>query len=125
MASKMSVKRVDFRTPRSRAEEQLALQIKAVGLPRPVREYQFARPRRFRFDFCWQSHNLAVEVDGGIWTQGRHTRGSGVIGDCEKSFYAALRGWLVVRVTPDHIRSGEAISWVERLIGEMEARHDD
>jgi hypothetical protein len=77
----------------------------AAGLPEPVGEYRFAPPRRWRFDWAWTSseHQIALEIDGGVWTQGRHTRGKGAIGDMEKLNAAAILGWKVLRVTPDQL----------------------
>jgi hypothetical protein len=80
----------------------------AYGLPRPEAEFRFSPPRRFRFDFCWRSFGVALEVEGGAWTHGRHTRGAGFIADIEKYNLAAIEGWLLVRVTPTQIKSGKA-----------------
>jgi very-short-patch-repair endonuclease len=94
----------------STPEELLALHIKACGLPEPKREYAFYVGRRFRSDFAWPDHKVLAEVEGGIWTKGRHTRGSGYQSDCKKYNLAALNGFKVFRFTPDMIRNGEAIS---------------
>lgn len=69
----------------------------------PVSEYRFAPPRRWRFDFAWPDHRLAVELEGGVWTGGRHTRASGYIADCDKYNAAVLAGWRVLRYTRAHI----------------------
>jgi hypothetical protein len=75
----------------------------------PAREFYFARPlRRWRFDFAWPKERVAVEIEGGHWTNGRHTRGSGFRDDCEKYSEAAIRGWCVIRATADMVRSGYA-----------------
>ena len=77
-------------------------------------EHQFYPPRKFRFDFAvftvaWgYRDNLAVEIDGGIWTGGRHTRGLGFQRDMEKLNLAAIEGWSVLRFTPKQVLSGEA-----------------
>ena len=76
-------------------------------------EYQFFPPRKFRFDYAIHSQwegmgNLAVEIDGGIWTGGRHTRGLGFQRDMEKLNLAAIEGWSVLRFTPKQVLSGEA-----------------
>ena len=73
----------------------------AAGLPEPVPEFRFAPPRKWRFDYAWPPEKVALEIEGGVWTQGRHTRGSGYIKDIEKYSEAAVRGWKVIRVTPD------------------------
>jgi len=90
-------------------------------LPTPTRELRFAPPRRWRFDFAWPEHKLAVEVEGATWTAGRHTRGAGFAKDAEKLNEAALRGWLVLRVTPEQIDDGRAVEWIKRALAERKA----
>lgn len=70
-----------------------------------LREYRFAPPRRFRFDFADPVTLIAVEIEGGNWTGGRHTRGSGFEMDCKKYNLAALRGWKVFRFTSGMLRA--------------------
>ena len=69
--------------------------------PEPEREYRFHPRRRWRFDFAWPKERVAVELQGGIWTQGRHTRGSGYRNDCEKLNAAQFAGWRVFYITAD------------------------
>lgn len=95
-------------------EEMLLLQIRATHLPEPVREFRFHEKRRWRADFAWPDSRLLVEVEGGHWTGGRHTRGGGFEADCGKYSEAALAGWKVIRVTSAHIKSGEALEWIRR-----------
>lgn len=94
---------------KSEIEEELYLQIKAEKLPTPDRELRFHPKRRFRFDFAWLNYMIAAEVEGGIWSGGRHVRGSGFRSDCEKYNLAALAGWKVYRFTSDMVRDGTAI----------------
>ncbi len=108
----MTARRTD-----SELEESMALQMRAVGLPEPVREYRFHPPRQWRFDFCWPDRMLALEVEGATWTKGRHTRGGGFAADCIKYNTAALDGWRVLRVTGEMVESGEALGLVERAVG--------
>ena len=100
----------------SALEDTLALHIRAAKLPEPVRELRFAPPRRFRFDFSWPDKKLAVEVNGAHWQGGRHNTGSGMDSDCEKNALAVLDGWRVITVTSTHIKSGEALQWIERAL---------
>lgn len=65
----------------------------------PVREYRAFPPRRWRFDLAWPSYKIALEIDGGVYTLGRHTRGKGFEADCRKMNSAAASGWTVFRVT--------------------------
>ena len=78
---------------------------KADGLPMPEPEFKFHPQRRFRFDYAWPKQLIALEVDGGVWTRGRHTRGSGFMRDQEKTNLAALLGWRVFRCTPQTIHT--------------------
>lgn len=80
---------------------------RAAGLPEPVPEYAFHPKRKWRFDFAFPLHRVAVEIDGGIWSQGRHTRGSGYLRDLVKFNTAALLGWRVLKYPPDQL--GQAI----------------
>lgn len=103
-------------SPKHLIEDQLAFAVRAVGLPEPVREFLFAPPRKWRFDLCWVDQLLAVEIDGGTYSGGRHTRGAGFEADCEKQAEAVLRGWRLIRVTTRHVEDGTALQWIERAL---------
>lgn len=79
-------------------------------------EHRFYLPRRWRFDFANPRLKIAVEQEGGVWSFGRHTRGSGFVKDMEKYNMAVKLGWRVLRFTPQQIRSGEAARFVEEII---------
>ena len=103
---------------KSAPEEQLALHIKAIGLPAPVREFYFAKPRRFRADFAWPDRKILAEVEGGTWSGGRHVRGKGYESDCEKYSIAAMLGYRVLRFTTAMVRDGRAIGFLAATIRE-------
>ena len=67
--------------------------------PAPVRELRFHPTRQWRFDFAWPEHKLAVEIDGGIFMQGGHNRGTQFADDAEKHNAAVLLGWRLLRYT--------------------------
>jgi very-short-patch-repair endonuclease len=93
----------------SKGEETFLLHCRVHHL-NPEREYTFAPPRRFRFDFCFLDKKLAIEIEGGVWSGGRHTRGSGYSKDIVKYNMATLLGWRVLRFTTEMVDSGEAIN---------------
>lgn len=96
-----------------------AAQCRALHLPEPVAEFRFAPPRRWRLDFAWPAQRLALEVEGGVFIRGRHSRGAGMVTDMEKYNTLAVMGWRLVRVVPKQITNGEAALWVSRaLFGE-------
>ena len=94
----------------------LDTQCRLAQLPVPEAEHRFAPPRRWRFDFAWPDRKVAVEVEGGIYTHGRHTRIGGFEADCEKYATATVQGWRVLRVTAKQIASGQALNWIEQAV---------
>lgn len=64
-----------------------------------VPEYRFSI-RRFRFDYALPDYKIAIEIQGGTWTQGKHVRGKGYQNDCEKLNLAQTLGWNVLWYTP-------------------------
>jgi very-short-patch-repair endonuclease len=101
---------------KSALEEELALQIRAAKLPEPEREYQFHPTRRWRADFAWPVHKLLVEVQGGIWTGGKHNRGAGMEVDMEKHNEALIGGWRVFQFSASTIKSGRALQYLELVL---------
>lgn len=93
----------------SALEAEFALQLRALGLPPPATEYRFHDTRRWRFDFAWPVIKLAVEIEGGTYAKGRHTRPMGFQGDCEKYNQATICGWRVLRFTARDVKSGEGV----------------
>jgi hypothetical protein len=96
--------------------QTLLHQMKATRLPKPTLELKFHPKRRWRFDLAYPERLLAIEVEGGVWTNGRHTRGAGYSADCEKYSEAAILGWRIVRVTSDMVVSGQALDLVTRAL---------
>jgi very-short-patch-repair endonuclease len=74
----------------------------------PTTEYRFAPPRRWRFDVAFPDRMLAVEIEGGVWSGGRHTRPTGFLRDAEKYNRAAILGWRLLRFTPAQVLDGTA-----------------
>ena len=84
-------------------------------------EYRFNDRRRWRFDYIITNrlkHGLtpAVELEGGIWTQGRHTRGSGYQQDLHKYNMAAAAGFLVFRFSTAEVLQGKAKQFLKEHI---------
>lgn len=73
----------------------------APDAPAPEREYKPSAIRRWRCDFAWPDKMLALEVQGGTWTGGRHSRGNGQRADYEKHNELVLMGWRVLYCTSD------------------------
>jgi very-short-patch-repair endonuclease len=101
-------KKVKLPKPPNEAEERFALHLTAARIPFK-REYRFCSSRRWKFDFALVEHKIAVEIEGGLYTQGRHTRPKGYIADMEKYRSAVYLGWTVLRFPPEEIKAGTAI----------------
>lgn len=97
----------------SELEDKLLFYIRALRLPEPEREYKFHPVRKWRFDFAYPDKKVAFEIEGGVWTGGRHFRGRGAIADCDKYNEAALQGWTVYRFTTEHVKNGSAVRIME------------
>jgi hypothetical protein len=90
----------------------------AHGLPAPVAEYLFAKPRRFRADWYWpEPHKLALEVEGGVYARGRHQRPTGFLRDMEKYNLMTLMGIRLLRCTPSDVESGAVFELLKRAMG--------
>ena len=77
----------------SDAETEFMNQLMEAQLDIPKTEYKFLDKRRFRFDFAWPDRMIAMEIEGGVWITGRHTRGAGYSRDMQKYNLAGLLGW--------------------------------
>jgi hypothetical protein len=86
------------------------------GLPAPEAEHRFAAPRRWRFDFAWPAYRVALEVEGGVWTGGRHTSGAGFVRDMEKYNAAGGLGWIVLRCMPKTLCTMATINTIKAAI---------
>lgn len=85
----------------------------AHGLPEPVAELKFHPERRWRFDYAFPSAKVALEVEGGVWSGGRHTSGSGFVKDMEKYNAAACLGWKVLRIQPRQLMTSATIKLIK------------
>ena len=111
----------------------------AQGLPRALAEHRFHPERKWRFDFAFPNYHsiitdregnevttvtlsspghggVAVEVQGGIWTKGRHTRGAALVKEWEKLNTAAAMGWRVLFVAPGKETSTDFVTLLEQAL---------
>ena len=89
-------------------------------LPIPVQEHAFAKDagRKWRIDWYFEGNGrkVALEVEGGVWTGGRHTTGKGFSADMEKYNAMACRGILLLRTTPDQLLTMQTIKLLKAVI---------
>jgi len=77
-------------------------------LPQPEKERRFHPTRKWRFDFAWPDQKVAVELHGGTYAHGRHTRGPGFDKDREKINAAQMAGWIVLEYSSRVLRDDPA-----------------
>ena len=86
-----------------------------LGGPALQKEYQFHPPRKWRFDYCHREKMIAIELHGGIWSEGRHVRGGGFLRDREKMNQAQLDGWIVIELGTGQITAANLEPLIERM----------
>ncbi|OTG62820.1 hypothetical protein B9T29_06260 [Acinetobacter sp. ANC 3903] len=99
-------------------EVKLARELRALKI-NFEQEYQFHSKRKWRADFHLVGKMILVEVEGGIWSGGRHTRGKGYIGDMEKYNAAVMMGYQVIRFSTEQVKSGLAVQQIEKMVGDL------
>jgi hypothetical protein len=107
---------------------------KSHGLAVPMTEHKFAsdiqyidtanrrRKRAWAFDYAWVvitesgTKLVALEVEGGVWTGGRHTSGAGFVKDMDKYNEASCRGWKIIRVQPCDLLKTKTAEMIKRCL---------
>ncbi|RFC81344.1 DUF559 domain-containing protein, partial [Acinetobacter sichuanensis] len=99
----------------SEGEAKLAQHLKSYKIEFQT-EFQFSPERKWRADFYILGTKFLIEVEGGIWSNGRHTRAQGYLGDMEKYNSAQELGYSVYRYSTEQVKSGKAIEDIRRLV---------
>ena len=102
----------------SEGEVKLATALKALKIDFE-QEFKFHPERKWKADFHLVGKKILVEVEGGIWSGGRHTRGKGYLGDMEKYNAATMMGYQVIRFSTEQVKSGLAIQQIEKMVGDL------
>ena len=110
--------RVKTQRAESIGESTLANQLRVLKISFE-QEYKFHPKRKWRADFHIVGKMILVEVEGGVWSGGRHTRGKGYIGDMEKYNAAVVMGYQVLRFSTDQVKSGLAFQQIEMMVGDL------
>ena len=86
------------------------------GLPAPIAEYRFHPIRKWRFDWAFPDAKVALEIHGGTWIQGKHSRGVGQRVDFCKWSHAAALGWRIIHVVPEQLESTQSLEWLKECL---------
>lgn len=108
-------------TNKAKAKEQARklaelVDINLIPLPGYKKEFIFHPTRKWRFDYAWLDLKVALEIHGGVFTNGRHTRGKGFSEDKVKMNSAQLLGWIVIEATTAQVKNGQMLSWINEAI---------
>lgn len=88
-----------------------------LGGPALATEVRFHAGRRWRFDFAHEAAKVAIEINGGVWSGGRHVRGAGYLRDREKVNAATALGWRVFELGTGQV----TVANVQRIIEAIDA----
>lgn len=119
MKATPALKEAQQRARKQAADDAVALFLKLLareGIRTPVREHRFHQTRQWRFDFAWPDSRVALEVEGGAFAGGRHTRGAGFREDLKKYNEATRLGWRVLRVLPEQLDTLTTIALVHETL---------
>ena len=106
-----------IKKPKNTQKSDVFTQICKKGLNvEVVKEYRFHPIRKWRYDYAIPQLKIALEVEGGVWTGGRHTRGTGFLKDIEKYNTGTLMGWRIFRTTPSELLSSNTIDLLKEAI---------
>ena len=79
-------------------------------------EHSFYPGRKWRLDFAIVVLKIGIEIEGGVWANGRHTRGKGFIDDMEKYNAAATLGWVILRFTPQDLNKLTTFETIKKVV---------
>lgn len=87
-------------------------------LPEPKPEYKFHSERQWRIDYYFEANGrkVALEVEGGVHTGGRHTNPKGFLNDIEKYNALAVAGIFLVRCTPDTLMNVSTFTTIKQVL---------
>lgn len=109
--------RLRFRAKQSpsRLEDRFLFLWQVAKGPPLEREFRFHAERKWRADFAHLPSRTLIEIEGGIWINGRHNRAAGFNADLEKYLEAGLAGWRVFRLGPDQITMENVAKLADQL----------
>jgi hypothetical protein len=104
-------------SPLSEPQRAFLTLCKAHGLPEPAEEYPFAEEigRKWRFDWVFEGW-LALEIQGGLFVEGRHAQGAALLKEHEKLNWAVVLGYSVMFCTPQDVESGAIFPLITKAI---------
>jgi very-short-patch-repair endonuclease len=86
------------------------------------REFRFCPERRWRADYRLKAvmlhgMQILIEIDGAVYSMGRHTRGAGREADMRKINKAQALGYMVLSFSTTMVLRGETRSFLQEHLG--------
>jgi hypothetical protein len=107
-------------TPASKPNPEIFLaMLRSHGIEESCeQEFEFAKPRKWRFDWVFRDmvRPVALEIQGGIFTGGRHVRGAALLEEMAKLNEACILGYRVLFATPADVTSGAIFPILRRAL---------
>ena len=119
----MPIRKTGEKTPKipqlpSNLEALFWLQLRVNGIQSLfTQQFQAVPDRKFRFDFACQSRRFLVEIQGGTYSGGAHSRPLGLARDYEKCNLAQRHGWKIYQFDKFAVEDGSAVNWVIEELG--------
>jgi len=104
----------------SALERSFAFTLKAIGVEM-IQQYKFHPTRRWRLDFAHVASKVALEIDGGEFSNGAHNRGARMANDYEKRNSAIEMGFVVFQLTGAMVKN-DPLGWAKRIAAVIEER---
>ena len=97
------------------APDLMAIHLAELGLEFRT-EVRFYAERQWRADFEIIEHGILLEIEGGVWSGGRHLRGAGFEEDCVKYDTATMLGFRVLRFSSGQVLNGTAKKFLKEWL---------
>ena len=73
-----------------------------------VEQYRIVPGRRYAWDVAFVEQRVAIELQGGLWSAGAHSRPKGILRDYDKHNLATAHGWRCLYFAADHLEDDPA-----------------
>lgn len=91
-------------------------------------EFRFYGSRLWRADYLLDlllnGQSVLLEIEGGTFAKGRHTRGTGFEDDCRKYNKAQALGYYVIRFTTNMVQRGESKAFLAEHVARIAANSE-
>jgi len=81
-----------------------------------IPECKLVAGRKWAYDWACAELRLAIELHGGTWVGGRHTRGAGFQNDRHKMNAAQILAWNVLEFTTEDVLRGRAQEAIQQWL---------